>query len=266
MYHQQHNNHFHFHFHPIHFPSSIKNFHSPQDPQKMLRSALDRVAAMIHDYKYFDMRRETHIRLLTLLPGMPHDSLRTTLASVDMEDKQSSSFPVFECLSYAWGNINNRANMYVDGKLVSVTRNLADALLHLRHYEIPRVLWVDAICINQGNMAERSLQVGLMSQIYSRAQRVLVWLGPESSHSSLAMKAISQLSDAVDLDLETQTFMPLMDSARDWVKPYTQLPLSDEEINALCDLFRRPWFRRLWVWCVHVFHRPDCLYISDLHL
>jgi hypothetical protein len=59
----------------------------------------------------------------------------------------------------------------------SVTRNVYTALLHLRRPDTARLLWVDMLCINQGDFPERGHQVGMMKQIYSNAAFVSVWLG-----------------------------------------------------------------------------------------
>lgn len=96
-------------------------------------------------------------------------------------------------------------------------------------------------------MRERSKQVSRMSQIYSRAARVNIWLGPESHDSILAIKTIVDLSKTVYLDLETQTFKPLNDPGN-WCNLHTVLPYTDDQINAICNLLHRPWFERLWVW------------------
>jgi hypothetical protein len=53
-----------------------------------------------------------------------------------------------------------------------------DALLNLRVCRLTGLMWVDALCINHEDVAERSSQVLLMGDIYSGATEVIVWLGP----------------------------------------------------------------------------------------
>ncbi|KAK3364200.1 heterokaryon incompatibility, partial [Lasiosphaeria hispida] len=55
--------------------------------------------------------------------------------------------------------------------------NLYTALLALRHRDKPRYLWVDAICINQSDIAEKNVHMPQMHLVYQRAARVVVWLG-----------------------------------------------------------------------------------------
>lgn len=57
----------------------------------------------------------------------------------------------------------------------------------------PLTLWIDQLCINQSDSDEKAVQVGLMSQIYSRAERVLVWLGPEADGSDEVMDVLAEL-------------------------------------------------------------------------
>lgn len=72
----------------------------------------------------------------------------------------------FEALSYCWGNAANFLRIYIGKEYIDVTQNLHDALLKLRDKEKARTLWIDAICINQQDLSERSQQVTIMRQIY----------------------------------------------------------------------------------------------------
>lgn len=73
------------------------------------------------------------------------------------------------------------------GHLVDVRENLWSALWQLRLADEDRILWIDALCIDQNNVVERNHQVGLMSRIYTKAFEVLAWLGPASDASDVAM-------------------------------------------------------------------------------
>lgn len=69
--------------------------------------------------------------------------------------------------------------MSIDGHPIKITKNLEHALRNLYRKRIYR-LWVDAVCIDQENTEEQGSQVGTMHSIYTKSQRVLVWLGPWS--------------------------------------------------------------------------------------
>lgn len=129
------------------------------------------------------------IRLLILHPADTSDDssvIRCELKHATFRDK-----PLYEALSYTWGSPDDQKQMFVNGMQVPARQNLYSALFHLRKSEI-RVLWVDAVCIDQTNTKEREYQVGLMSFIYSRASCVVVWLGPfaKPAVSHQKMKAV----------------------------------------------------------------------------
>ncbi|EJT77131.1 hypothetical protein GGTG_07043 [Gaeumannomyces tritici R3-111a-1] len=106
------------------------------------------------------------IRLLKLLTGQQTSRLETQLLVVSL----NSQLPPYEVLSYVWGQTCDLpGKIMVDGVPLEVTRNLYCALRSLRHNDQPRMLWVDAICINQADISERSRQICLMSRIFSQA-------------------------------------------------------------------------------------------------
>lgn len=82
--------------------------------------------------------------------------------------------PKYETISYAWGDHNVLRSVKVNGCLARVTLNLHSALRHLRLRTRPRILWADALCINQGDDDEKTVQVGMMAEVYSHCQGVLV--------------------------------------------------------------------------------------------
>ncbi|RYP81054.1 hypothetical protein DL769_002163 [Monosporascus sp. CRB-8-3] len=117
--------------------------------------------------------RET--RLIRLQPGKWDDPICCHLDVVSLDEK-----PEFEALSYTWGEKqgnNARSRMRLNGQDFPIALNLETALRHLRSEADARVLWVDAICINQGDIEERNEQVSMMRDIYSSSKRVLIWLG-----------------------------------------------------------------------------------------
>ena len=75
----------------------------------------------------------------------------------------------YEALSYTWGTDRSQEIALLPiGERASITANCAIALRVLRYKPGPTILWVDAICIDQSNVVERSAQIGLMSRIYIR--------------------------------------------------------------------------------------------------
>src|ERR1700753_3677832 len=93
----------------------------------------------------------------------------------------------FEALSYVWGDnpLEEPKQILLDSKPFLVKHNLDKALRHLRHSDTNRILWVDAISIDQSNLEERSHQVRLMRDIFSHCVTNLFWLGPDDRRSRL---------------------------------------------------------------------------------
>jgi hypothetical protein len=123
----------------------------------------------------------SQIRLIELLPGHDTDPIAVRLFVTDRGCIQ------YEALSYVWGFRDADLAITVGGKPFDVSANLAEALRCLRHNHSPRVMWIDAICINQADNAEKSAQVVMMGDIYRNAADVLIFLGGNKDDSDLVM-------------------------------------------------------------------------------
>lgn len=117
------------------------------------------------------------IRLVVVHPSPNFDSkiechlIHTTL----------TSGTEYEALSYTWGKPDFTQPILLGGALFRVTTNLEGALKYLRLTGKERILWVDALCIDQQNTDERNEQVGYMSEIYRCCAVDLLWLGGDGS-------------------------------------------------------------------------------------
>jgi hypothetical protein len=128
---------------------------------------------------------------------------------------------------------------------LTVGANLAAAMRQLRLNEGIHTLWIDAMSINQSSDRERNHQVALMRKIYSYANEVYIWLGPEKDHSNLVMHAVStgrlkegvihQFMSALELLLRRDWF------GRVWVAQ--ELALASREPIVLCGSNNAYWFR-----------------------
>lgn len=131
-------------------------------------------------YQHRPLRARTSIRLLTLFPGEHGEPLFCRFA-----EHENVSDANYAALSYTWGDPEFPYAVYIRNtwslfeQYIPVTQNLPNALQRMRDREQERTFWVDALCINQLDVFEKSHQVGHMDQIYRRAGRVLVWLGDE---------------------------------------------------------------------------------------
>jgi Heterokaryon incompatibility protein (HET) len=128
------------------------------------------------------------IRLLRLMPG-PHIAARI---ECELFHAKIEDCPPYEALSYTWGDASQTTDIDLSGCLFPATVNLDVALRYLRSRSEPRVLWVDAVCINQADLEEMAAQVRMMWEVYKNASRVVVWLGPEVGDSAVAMENIGR--------------------------------------------------------------------------
>jgi hypothetical protein len=112
----------------------------------------------------------------------------------------------YEALSYVWGSPERTREVIVrakwprSNKVLRISKNLSTALRYLRQQDEERILWVDAICINQDDLNERSKEVKMMGSIYKNARRVVVWLGEGDEHSSLAMETLEDLGNGININ------------------------------------------------------------------
>ena len=164
-------------------------------------------------------------RFLILHPARHKaEDIRCSLVNGVLELKTSSRCG-YEALSYTWGDTTEWRTIFVNDAPFPVTPNLFVALKYLRRPESSRKLWIDAICIDQTSLLEKTHQVGLMKDIYKGASRVLVWLGESDMD---IRKAITFL--------EQRTMFQLL--TRDELEPFT---------SGLTKIFNRPWWSRMWV-------------------
>lgn len=130
-------------------------------------------------------RDGNYIRLLVLAPGNFDDPI-----ACDFLFASVFRLPKFEALSYCWGDQRNRDAIHLCGITYLVTKNLLAALRYLRYENQPRVLWVDALCINQADSDELNHQILHMRTIYSQATSVVAWVGGEEWNGADAFDAI----------------------------------------------------------------------------
>lgn len=126
--------------------------------------------------------------------------------------------------------------------------NLESALKHLRLADRRRILWVDAICINQPDHEEKTKEVWRMGNIFRAARRVVVWLGPETSDFALALKTLSHLGQQVLMDWDDWQLRRAPGSKADWSKSSCIIPYKEEQWRVITNMLSLEWFQRLWIW------------------
>ncbi|KAE9369151.1 hypothetical protein N431DRAFT_560063 [Stipitochalara longipes BDJ] len=116
------------------------------------------------------------IRILVLEPHSkkePEAQVQCRLSRVSLNDPNR---PSYEALSYVWGDSFVTEPILLHEQPFKITQALWTALRYLRLEDKPRIIWVDAICINQENITEREQHVGRMSEVYKHALRGLMWM------------------------------------------------------------------------------------------
>ena len=183
-------------------------------------------AVNLTGFSYQPFASSHEIRIIDLHAGQFSDPIHCTISHVSLD-----ALPHFEALSYTWGDIHSKTTMTCSPghAPLSTTRSLDITLRYLRWPDSPRKLWVDAICINQEDTQERSQQVQLMGEIYTRAQQVVAWVGEES----VVDVAILELVNPKESDTSVEDFGGIGALFRG--------------IVALSSFIKRPWFSRVWI-------------------
>ncbi|CZR54897.1 uncharacterized protein PAC_04782 [Phialocephala subalpina] len=217
----------------------------------------------MYDFKYTPLKNPaTDLRLVLIVPARKQDHLSCILNSIPDGHLQK-----YQALSYTWGEGTTKVQILLNGQRFMATPNLATALRSMRceteaedNKQLP--FWIDAICINQEDSAERDEQVRRMKSIYQHAQQVVIWLGdyiePSDQYYHLDLNkwkidGIETTSEAVaHAALKLVTFLEQESIAQE--SPVVSIRLEDFHHSQnlqlwaqLSRLFHRPWFERLWV-------------------
>jgi Heterokaryon incompatibility protein (HET) len=149
----------------------------------------------------------------------------------------------YEALSYTWGTLAKDFPIIVVSEdlamqsAILATPHLYEALVRLRRPSETRILWIDQLCINQDDDAERSQQVQLMEKIYSNAKCTLVWLGEDDGKS-----------EAIDRLAQELAGMPNNSIVDDFELVKKRINEGTSISQTLTNLLNRRWFSRAWVY------------------
>jgi hypothetical protein len=147
---------------------------------------------------YHLLSGESHIRVLQIDPNSVYcgalDAKNITCSLSEVDLRGCSYDSAFTALSYAWGSEEDSRQITLNGVMIGIRRNHYDFLVHAITQGWTRQLWIDALCINQNDEKEKSKQVALMGEIYSRASQVLIWLGPLDNLESDSLAELSKRS------------------------------------------------------------------------
>ncbi|KXH45136.1 hypothetical protein CSIM01_01265 [Colletotrichum simmondsii] len=216
------------------------------------------------EYKYTPLG-ERDFRLLSLAPGRFDDALQGDLITrpidtyVEEASKHENELPEsadsYEAISYVWGSNEKPHHITTSaGAKIPITESLYLCLKRVRLEDRTRLVWADALCINQADGKEKESQIMLVHDIYLSAQRVLAYLGEEADGSSEAMELIERYWRVHIPD-------PLNAGARAFAEDLLGAPIPDAPTGAGAELppvgadkwlsvsrfWNRAWFRRVWI-------------------
>jgi hypothetical protein len=163
-------------------------------------------------------------------------------------------------LSYTWGDPNQRRPIWINGRRIGVTRNLEQALRHLRRLPNPGSLpfWIDAACINQVDLNEKTRQVRIMRDIYMGAKTVYAWIGPNTANCEQAFGLVKDMANRWVKDGHKVT-----KESEEWIKSQTSFLLDSRWLG---DLFQRPWWTRAWIVQEIVVSKDPVIVCGDFRL
>ena len=197
-------------------------------------------------YTYFPLQHPDNIRLLRVWPF--HHYQDEDCVHVSIFEYTRSEAPPYTALSYVWGSQTELVEVKIVGGSKMITLKLCTALLELEkdafQLELdnspPKLFWIDALCINQADDAEKSYQVRRMKDLYANADEVVAFLG------TTPQRAERWVSVAFDLCREYERRF----KETDWFDREASFRagrLSDADDKALQSVFNRMYFMRVWV-------------------
>lgn len=167
------------------------------------------------------------IRLLDLSYDLHARRIRCALIHHDLGDDQLGKR--YYALSYYWGASGMEREIEIDGVTVFVRKNVYDFLKALSRSFGRIHVWLDVLCINQRDTAERNQQVTLMHEIFSAAEAVYSWLGKGDADSTMLLDLLENFSEK-----QSEILTP--------ASHYTAIQL----VSYAERLLAHPYFTRVW--------------------
>lgn len=180
---------------------------------------------------------KAEFRVLALHAGTAEDPVSVELRHERLDETSTLQY---ETVSYHWGDTTETATIEVNKQHVSVHANAASALRRIRTADSDRMIWLDAVCINQADPDERAQQVAIMADIYSSSKGNLVYLG---NGNEFTLRAIDSISKCLE-DLKQLSENPEGTPSQWWdaIRRFTGYREESIDAEALASFFSNPWF------------------------
>lgn len=247
--------------------------------QTLLTAATDFLTPLIdkrEQYQYEPLPSTGSFRLLSFEPtdsGQIH---------VTLETFELANAPPYQALSYSCGwpfdvpnfelpdlfigtsgpiatsyGERNKKPILCNRRRLYIGKNLKEFFDRLREDDYRQMehkhLWVDAVCIAQDNLEEKSAQILRMGDIYQRASSVIVWLGDSLPETSLALDVLQELSNVPLRRLEEMQRLPTTSDSSYGTLGIRRI--TERQWRAFVGFSRRTYFNRVWVVQEAVFAR-----------
>lgn len=212
---------------------------------------------MDHSFRYPTQLGRDEIRLLRVHPGVSDDCIKCDLSIHNLADIQDQ----YNALSYAWGSTSLTEHVSCNDADLTITANLRAALWQYRESGDSQLLWVDAVCINQNDLQEKTVQVRKMKTIYENAERVIIWIGEKNDDDVPGLELFKQLA-----------CVPIITEAEDTTETYLDLtneglpPIEHPAWASMLDLLKRPWFYRTWIIQEAIVNQNTTLRCGDMDM
>ncbi|KAI1325170.1 heterokaryon incompatibility protein-domain-containing protein [Xylariaceae sp. FL0255] len=200
---------------------------------------------------YSPLTHESDILLLRIPPRSHVSGDNQSFRLIHVSLARREHLPSYETISYCWGDPADSAQVNIDGFMLDVPQSTAEVLERVTLEDRERCVWIDAVCINQANLEERSHEVTLMGLIYSSAVRNLIYLGKaEDSEVTNSLAALEMITSDIHASINKQGYSDFSSFiSAIWRGDATAVTALDHHFNgeSLLVFFNRPWFSRVWV-------------------
>ena len=198
-------------------------------------------------FKYELLATPSTLRLV-FLPSTQGLGVNETLELILVQKEISDVSKRYLALSYVWGSSNKVHTIRINGQDFAITDSLMFFLRRKR--KSTPAFWIDAICINQDDMNEKSEQIGRMREIYQNAIRVCADLGPASEDEEIVFKKIEHLSNSIVAEskrIDFEGIEPNKKAENIRLSSIFMEPYDTQFWEGLGKFLDRPWWTRVWI-------------------
>lgn len=192
---------------------------------------------------YYPLDRSTReIRVLDILEfaGQQNEDLRCRIRQISLD---SEPRPTYETISYCWGDPNPCETILLAGHGFTVPKNTYLALKRFSYPNRVRTVWIDAVCINQDDLQERSEQVNMMGAIYLQTTLGLIYLGEGDGEPAKVFASLEGIAKEAQASCTREQLRELtIPEQKPWATsaPGLGTYFKDDSMVALFDC---PWFQ-----------------------